>query len=167
MRTSVLVNTPVLGLIIICVALLISCSSESSPRPAGDLEFALEDLQGRTVKFSEFSGKVLLVDFWATWCPPCRRSVPLLAELHTKYSRNGFEVVGISLDNGRETVRNFATEYRIPYKVLMGNQEVARNWNIGSGIPVAFVVNREGQIVDKMVGYQSMEVLESKIKRYL
>lgn len=130
--------------------------------------FALHDVAGKSVNFSQYEGKVVLVDFWATWCPPCRRSIPDLSELHGKYSDRGFEVVGISLDQpGDDRVAQFSAQMKIPYTVVMGNVQVAADWNIGSAIPIAFLVDRNGEIVDRLVGYQDKSVLEEKIQRFL
>ncbi len=130
--------------------------------------FALLDVAGKSVNFSQYDGKVVLVDFWATWCPPCRRSIPDLSELHGKYSDRGFEVVGISLDQaGVDKVARFAEQMKIPYTIVMGNVQVASDWNIGSAIPIAFLVDRKGEIVDRFVGYQDKSVLEQKIQKFL
>lgn len=145
-----------------------SSESSSSAKLNKAPGFALEGMDGKTVDFKEYQGKLVLVDFWATWCPPCRRSIPHLAELHKKYSSRGFAVVGISLDQtGRESVANFARENSIPYTVLMGSQDVAESWNIGGGIPVAILVNREGAVVEKIVGYKDSQFWERKIAQYL
>lgn len=130
--------------------------------------FALPDLTGKSINFSKYEGKLVLVDFWATWCPPCRRSIPHLSELHGKYSDRGFEVVGISLDqSGVDKVARFAEQMKIPYTLLMGNVEIAADWNIGSAIPIAFLVDRKGDIVERIVGYQEKSVLEEKIQKFL
>lgn len=156
---------------ILLTFILSSCSSSDTPA-TGQLGnapgFALEGMDGKTIDFDQYKGKLVLVDFWATWCPPCRRSIPHLAELHTKYSNQGFEVVGISLDNtGRESVATFVRDYAIPYTILMGTQETAMKWNIGSGIPVAILVNRQGAVVEKVVGYKDTQFWEEKIAQYL
>jgi thiol-disulfide isomerase/thioredoxin len=130
--------------------------------------FALLDMAGKSVNFAQYDGKVVLVDFWATWCPPCRRSIPDLSELHGKYSNRGFEVVGISLDQaGVDKVARFAEQMKIPYTVVMGNMQVANEWNIGTSIPIAFLVDRKGEIVDRLVGYQDKSILEEKIQKFL
>ncbi len=153
-------------------ALLVSCGSQSSggtPAQAATAPgFKLENVVGGTVDFSTYKGKVVLVDFWATWCPPCRRSIPHLADLHKKLAARGFEVVGISLDNiAKDSVASFARSFQIPYTILMGNPDVAMRWNIGRSIPVAILVNRDGAVVDKVVGFKDAQYWEQKIAQYL
>lgn len=190
MKVSGLVKLMALaGLVIFCVTFVGSCSSDSKVEfkrqgTAGTEQvsaaataqiparkapgFALLDLTGKSVNFSQYDGKVVLVDFWATWCPPCRRSIPDLSELHGKYNNRGFEVVGISLDQaGADKVAQFAAQLKIPYTVVMGNVQVANDWNIGSAIPIAFLVDRKGEIVDRFVGYQDKSVLDEKIQKFL
>jgi glutathione peroxidase-family protein len=88
--------------------------------------------------------------------------------LHGKYSNRGFEVVGISLDqSSADKVAQFAEQMKIPYTVVMGNVQVASDWNIGSAIPIAFLVDRKGEIVDRFVGYQDKSVLEERIQKFL
>lgn len=142
-----------------------STASVSADKAPG---FALRSLDGKTVDFSQFQGKVVLVDFWASWCRPCRMSIPDLNSLYQKYSPKGFEVVGISLDKGGTSrVQDFAKEIGISYTVVMGSPEIAKRWNTGPAIPVAFLVNRDGEIVGKYVGLQNKTKLENEILRYL
>ncbi|MGB5106752.1 MAG: redoxin domain-containing protein [Candidatus Zixiibacteriota bacterium] len=157
--------------VVVLALMLAACSSSDKPavsRQGKAPGFALEGMDGKTVDFKQYQGKLVLVDFWATWCPPCRRSIPDLAELHKKYSNRGFEVVGVSLDQtGRESVASFARENAIPYTILMGTQDVATRWDIGSGIPVAILVSRDGSVVEKVVGYKDTHFWEQKIAQYL
>jgi thiol-disulfide isomerase/thioredoxin len=130
--------------------------------------FSRPDLEGNTVNSADFSGKVVLVDFWATWCPPCRRSIPHLVDLHQKYSDQGFAVVGVSLDTkGPEEVAKFAQNFRIPYTIVMGDRQMAEEWKLGRGIPTAFLVDRKGNVVNTIVGYKELDYYENLIKLYL
>jgi len=140
-------------------------SGENQDRAPG---FKLKDLNGESVEFADYEGKLLLVDFWATWCGPCRRSIPHLVSLYQEYHEQGFEVVGISLDrSGPQRVRDFAEKMSIPYKIALGSREDAESWNTGPSIPVAFLVDRSGTIVNKFIGYQRKSVLDEEIRKYL
>jgi thiol-disulfide isomerase/thioredoxin len=141
--------------------------SQANPQKAPGFQLA-DVASGKTVDFSQFDGKVVLVDFWATWCPPCRRSIPDLSDMQAKYADRGFTVVGVSVDQGGpEKVAQFAKQMQIPYTIVLGNAQVANDWQIGSAIPVAYLVDRKGAIVDRFVGYQDRSVLEQKIQKFL
>lgn len=128
----------------------------------------LTDLEGQTVTSSDFDGKVVLVDFWATWCPPCRKGIPEFVELQEEYGDDGLVIVGISLDRqGASVVKPFADKMNINYPLVMGNQEVVQAFGGIEGIPTAFLINREGEIVDKHVGYTPKSVLKKQIKPLL
>jgi cytochrome c biogenesis protein CcmG/thiol:disulfide interchange protein DsbE len=131
-------------------------------------DFTLLDLNGQMVKSSDFSGKVILIDFWATWCRPCQYEVPHLKELYESYGGQGFEIVGIALDNGgAEVVEPFVRENNITYPIVIGNREVAMAFGGLTGIPTAFMIDRSGNIVRKYVGYTDKSVFEKDIKRLL
>jgi peroxiredoxin len=136
--------------------------------------FTLLNLKGEQVSFSEFKGKVILLDFWATWCPPCRKEIPSLNELYLQYKKDGFVVIGISLDRqGREEVQKFIEKYKVEYVNLMGDDEVVEAFNnipeIGpiQGIPVTFLINRKGEICRRFVGLTDKQVFEEAIQQVL
>jgi thiol-disulfide isomerase/thioredoxin len=142
-----------------------SRTGESTVKAPG---FALHDLEGNAVDFADFEGKLVLIDFWATWCGPCRRSVPELNELYHQFAADGFEVVGISLDRGGiDKVKRFASDHKIAYTVVMGSLNDARRWRAGNGIPSAILVDRNGDIVGRWVGFRSKDRMESEIRKYL
>lgn len=130
--------------------------------------FSLPNLQGNTVKFSDFKDKVVLVDFWATWCGPCKLEVPHLVDLYEQYRGQGFEIVGIALDSsGAEVVEPFVRENNMTYPVVIGNREVAMAFGGLTAIPTAFLIDKSGNIVRKYVGYQEKTVFEEEIKKLL
>ena len=126
-------------------------------------DFTLEDLNGKNVKLSDFKGKVVIINFWATWCPPCKAEIPDFIELYKTYQKKGLVILGIALDN-KEKVVKFVKDNGINYPVLMGNQEVSNLYGGISGIPTSFVVDRKGIIKNVFVGLRSKEVFEQNIK---
>jgi len=135
-------------------------------------DFTLEDLSGKSVSLEDYRGKVVLVDFWATWCPPCRLSIPELVRLQESYAGQGLVILGISLDDPGQAdnafLQAFKEKFRMNYPVLRGNQRVARDYfgEERMGIPTMFVVNREGRIVDRHVGFKP-GVLEKAVQKIL
>jgi peroxiredoxin len=131
-------------------------------------EFALPAIDGRTVRLSDFKGKVVIVDFWATWCPPCRAEVPDFVRLQAKYRGQGLAVVGLSLDQGgAKDVRPFADEYNVNYAMLLASDEIARLYGGVVGIPTTFVLDRNGRIVKKFIGKTDYKVFEDTIQPLL
>ena len=151
-------------------ASLVSCQSRggASTGPAAP-DFTLQDINGNEYNFaSETRGKVVILDFWATWCPPCRMEIPHFQELHEEYAGKGLEVIGVSLDQGGvSVVSSFARDNGVTYTMLMGDRQVANLYGGVRGIPTTFVIDRSGGIVEKYVGYRSKEVFEEAIKKLL
>lgn len=134
----------------------------SNDRPAPNFE--LPDVNGKKVRLSDFKGKIIILDFWATWCPPCRAEIPGFIELYNKYKDKGVVVIGISLDEGgvRDVVP-FMKEFGINYPILIGNFKVTQDYGGIRGIPTTFVIDRKGNIRAKYVGYRPKEVFERDI----
>jgi peroxiredoxin len=136
------------------------------PKTAPD--FSLPDLDGKTVRLSDSAGKVRLVDFWATWCAPCREEIPGFKELHAKYKDEGFELIAISMDEeGDKVVRPFVEKAGIPYTNLIGNDAVGDAFGGIVGFPSAFLVDRDGKIVSRYVGAVPKRVFEARIREML
>jgi thiol-disulfide isomerase/thioredoxin len=126
--------------------------------------WALTDLAGKPVTSESLKGKVVIVDFWATWCGPCRAAIPHLVELHKAYKDKGFEVVGVSLDQqGPSVVQSFVTQHEIPYTIAMGNQKVVSDFGGVRGIPTAFIISQDGKIYRKIVGLVPREQYEKDV----
>ena len=127
--------------------------------------WALPDLNGRTVTLSSLKGKVVLLNFWATWCPPCRTEIPDLIALQKKYADDGVVVVGVSLDEtGSSAVKSFVAKNGINYPVVMGDQRTASAYGGITAIPTTFVIDRGGKVVGEIQGGADLAGFEAAIK---
>jgi cytochrome c biogenesis protein CcmG/thiol:disulfide interchange protein DsbE len=130
-------------------------------------DFSLEDSQGKAIKLSDFRGKVVLVDFWATWCHGCQTEIPWFMEFQNKYGSKGLAVVGISMDDdGWKSVKPFLAERKINYTVVVGNQDLEKLYSVENP-PVAVLVDREGRIAEAHEGVVERESFEKEIKSLL
>jgi thiol-disulfide isomerase/thioredoxin len=131
-------------------------------------DFELKDLQGKVYRFADAKGTVRLVDFWATWCAPCREEIPMFKDFHATYGPKGFALVGIAMDDeGLEKVKPFAEGEKLPYLTLIGTEKVAESFGGVVGLPTKFLIDREGHIVDSWVGEVPRSVLEKRIQSLL
>jgi len=140
---------------------------KKEPAAPAVLNFTLKDLEGRTVTLAGLRGKVVLLEFWATWCAPCRTSVPGTVKLYETYGSKGLEVLGISLDDGGwDSVKAFRKDYKITYPVLKGTDDVAEQFGVRT-IPMFILLDRDGQVVNHYLGSGNEEIIEKKIKTLL
>jgi cytochrome c biogenesis protein CcmG/thiol:disulfide interchange protein DsbE len=141
-------------LLVLMALLVTGCESKSGGKKgeATGTAFALKDLKGNTVRLSDLKGKVVMVEFWATWCPPCRMAVPELEDIYARYKDRGFALVAISMDTSEERVAEFVKEEGINYTVVMDDGDVSSRYGVIS-IPVAFILDKEGNIVSKHMGF--------------
>jgi cytochrome c biogenesis protein CcmG/thiol:disulfide interchange protein DsbE len=145
----------ILCLCLVGVFFLAHCAKEKKSPSALAPDFTLKTLDGQEIILSQLKGKVVLLDFWATWCGPCREAIPHLIQLYKAYRENGFEVIGMSLDKGDgEVVRNFAKSMDIPYPVVIATEEVVRNYRVTS-IPTTFFIDKEGKIRQRITGFNN------------
>jgi thiol-disulfide isomerase/thioredoxin len=156
-----------LAFIFLAILTMWGCDGRRTP-VAEAPDFILPAVDGSMVRFSDHTGQVIIVDFWATWCAPCQEMVPVLSRLHKEYKDQGLVIFGVSLDQeGLEVLGPFIHDNLIPYKVLMGNDQITRAFGGVSTIPTLFIVDREGRLVKKMLGYHSYGELEDQIRTYL
>ncbi len=146
--------------------LLFATAPAQTKKKAAD--FSLKTADGNTISLSALRGKVVLVNFWATWCGPCRAEIPGFMEVYEKYKSKGFEIVGISLDEeGFQVVNPFVLKYKIGYPVVIGSGKTAYSYGGVDLIPTTFLVDKQGNIVKEHVGYMSKEELEKQLRALL
>ncbi len=131
-----------------------SCSAQTTFSQAPD--FTVIDLSGKTITSSQYRGKVLFLNFWATWCPPCRSEIPDFVDAYSTYKSKGLEIVGISLDTKEKSaVQAFAAQFKINYPVVLETkrqtQKLLDDFQPGQFIPTTFVIDKQGRIRDKIV----------------
>jgi len=157
-------------LAVLLAVILAGCgkSDRGQGLTGGAPDFTLPAVDGSMVSMSDYRGKVVLVDFWATWCPPCQEMIPVLSKLNKRYSDKGLVILGVSLDrDGLEVLGSFVHENMIPYKVIMGDTRIGNAFGGVSTIPTLYIVDRDGRLVRKLTGYHSFGQLEEQVKKYL
>ncbi len=130
-------------------------------------DFSLPDLAGQKLDLSSYRGKDVLLDFWATWCDPCREEIPHFVELQNKYGSQGLQIIGVSMDDGPEPVRDFYQRFKMNYPVVMGNAQTGELYGGVLGLPIAFLIGQDGRISAKHVGATDISVFETEIANVL
>lgn len=146
-----------------------SASALTAPgsRPAAP-NFKLTDLKGKASgQLSDLRGKAVLLDFWATWCPPCREEIPHFKELYAAYKARGFEIVGLSVGENPDTVAAFVAQNGITYRVGIATSAIEQAYGGIRGIPTTFLIDKQGRIAQKFVGFRPKEVFEQGILELL
>lgn len=152
-------NLKRLGTFCLCIGwaiVLPHCSRDGKPpSPALAPDFTLKTLDGQDMTLSKLRGKVVLLDFWATWCAPCREAIPHLIHLQKTYQEKGFEVIGMNMDGGdTEAVRRFVKSMDIPYPITLTSEDVSRNYGV-AGLPTTILIDKGGKIRQKVLGFTS------------
>jgi cytochrome c biogenesis protein CcmG/thiol:disulfide interchange protein DsbE len=152
-----------------------SSATASSTGPAGSAsasaghdapDFVLTDLKGNPVKLSDLRGKAVVLNFWATWCPPCKEEIPWLVDLQKRYGAQGLQIVGINMDDGdHKDVVKFASENSINYPVLFGQDKVADLYGGIDYLPTTFYIDRNGVVLDRVFGQPERGEIEKNIQR--
>lgn len=131
-------------------------------------DFALKSVDGKVVKLSDYKGKIIILDFWATWCPPCRKGIPDLISIQNEY-KNDVVIIGVSLDGDKtiKDVPDFIKQYGINYPIVYGDEKIVTAYGGIQAIPTAFVIDKKGNIIDQHVGLVDKSIYVNKIKELL
>jgi len=146
-------------LVILCLCVTLAfvlprCAKEGKP-PASAPDFTLKTLEDQEITLSRLKGKVVLLDFWATWCAPCRESIPHLIQLHKTYQEKGLEVIGMNVDKGDiDIVRRFVKSMDIPYPIALTPDDVTTNYGV-TGLPTALLIDKSGKVRQKFMGFNT------------
>jgi cytochrome c biogenesis protein CcmG, thiol:disulfide interchange protein DsbE len=140
-------------------------STNAQHLPAPD--FTLPQLDGHDLRLSSYRGKIVLLDFWATWCDPCREEIPHFVDLQQQYGDRGLQIIGVSMDDSPDPVRPFYQQFHMNYPVVMGTAQTGATYGGVLGLPIAFLITRDGRIYTKHIGATSAEVFEKEIKGLL
>jgi len=130
-------------------------------------DFSLGDLSGQKLRLADYRGKVVLLDFWATWCGPCRIEIPGFVELQNRYRDKGFTIIGISMDDGPEPVKEFYREFKMNYPVALGDEKVSELYGGIIGLPTSLLIGRDGRIYAKHTGAAPQSTFEEEIQMLL
>jgi len=143
-----------------------SCPANAKP---ANLNFTLKDINNKPVRLSDYKGKVLLLDFWATWCGPCKLEIPWFAEFQTKYGKDGLQVVGVSVDDTLDKLQPYVRDMKMNYPVLQGlnHDDVQDAYGPLWAIPVTVVISRDGKLCTRHSGLSSKDAFEKEIKGLL
>ncbi|HVZ17362.1 MAG TPA: TlpA disulfide reductase family protein [Terriglobales bacterium] len=126
-------------------------------------QFSLTDINGQKLDLTSYRGKIVLLDFWATWCAPCRTEIPHFIDMQNKYGSQGLQIIGISLDDSADPVKKYYAEQKMNYPVAVGDDKLASAYGGVLGLPVAYLIDREGRILYKHTGETDAAVFEKEI----
>ena len=161
------------GVVALCLLGLYAASRRTALKPkpsaSGNLapDFVVTDLDGKKLSLSDYKGKVVLLDFWATWCSPCREEIPHFVDMQNKYGPQGFQVIGISMDDDAKPVREFYKQYKLNYPVAIGDDKLAEHFGGVLGLPVNFIIDRQGSIYAKRLGATDVSVFDEDVSKLL
>jgi cytochrome c biogenesis protein CcmG/thiol:disulfide interchange protein DsbE len=157
---------PLLAVVVILAAWpMYLMRSESGP-PAPGLSYVLQDMNGKAVNLEDFRGRPILLNFWATWCPPCKTEVPWFVEFADKYFDQDLAILGVSIDDEPEDIRKFAAEYKVNYPMLVGLNQKAfiEAYEASVVVPVSWLIRPNGEVLLKVQGIHPKEWFESQIQ---
>lgn len=170
-----LIRAALIGIVALGVGTVACQSQEPAKKAVKDdkdrkmaPDFELKDASGKIVKLSDFRGKVVLLDFWATWCGPCAIEIPWFVDFQRRFKDRGFEVLGISMDDdGWKAISPYITEKKINYRIVLGDDKTGDQYGGVEALPTTFVIDREGRIASAHVGLTGRKDFEDAIEKLL
>ncbi len=174
-------NAIVIAILVLVVAGMLAAGKYLARRQAGSAiqassgnirgqlapDFELADLDGKKVRLSDFKGKAVLLNFWATWCAPCKIEMPWFVELQKQYGPQGLQIIGVALDSDPPDIKKFVTDIGVNYVVLIGNDKVGNLYGGVQGLPTTFYIGRDGKVVSRAFGLISHREIEQNIQAAL
>jgi cytochrome c biogenesis protein CcmG/thiol:disulfide interchange protein DsbE len=160
----------VLGMTALCACLVAPIVVADTPaRPATTPntiapDFMRPDLSGRPLQLNQFRGRLVLLNFWATWCGPCITEIPLFSNWQRQYGAAGLQVIGVSMDDDAGAVKRFVAKHNVSYPIVMGDAKLGESFGGIFGLPQSFLIDAHGRIVLRSVGEPNMEALRSRIE---
>jgi thiol-disulfide isomerase/thioredoxin len=162
MRLNDLARIPFVAMLIVCSLSCVLGQQATTP------QFTLKDINGRTVRLRVYRGKVVLVNFWATWCPPCRAEMPDLVRLQREHAREGLRIIGITYPPETTTrVRRFARSLKVNYPIILGTRQIKARFSSDETLPLTVVIDRDGKVKEIISGILLPEEFDEKIKPLL
>jgi thiol-disulfide isomerase/thioredoxin len=144
-------------------SLLLACLLLTTFNVAAN-EFAFRDMQGKMQRLSDYNGKWVLVNFWATWCPPCLEEIPDLVEMHNARSASDFVVIGVAMSSSRDSVNSFAQQLEISYPIVLGDNKIASQIGRIDALPTSYLYDPSGKLVSYQAGMVTRDAIESYIR---
>jgi len=170
-----------LSMTLIC---LLSCgdsesgSSDKTPQTSGEttsntessdsrFAFSVPDVEGNMHQFSDFVGKPLIINFWGTWCPPCRRELPDLKRIYSEFKPQGLEIIGLAVNDQPEKVKSFAGKEGLGWVMLIANREAATAFELGMGVPTTIFLDKDGKEITRAVGMRDYNYFKEQVQKIL
>jgi peroxiredoxin len=159
-----------LAAVALACAFVPACSSRPQPvGPQAKLDYVLKDMDGHDVRLADFKGRPMLINFWATWCSPCKAEIPWFVDMAAKYKAQRLAVVGISVDDPPEAIRQFAAQYKVNYPMLVGNgqDDLIAQYEAGLVVPVTWLIRPNGTVLTKAQGIHAREWFEKQVEEMI